>query len=165
MLMKILIEDFPSEEDIEAAIQEAKSFSKWAREEELNAHVTSIKNILTGDNEIFEAMNTHEDSIMADIEKIPITKTQDCFGESVGYGQSKFDFMEKSEFQHSRMGNSECPIALDDQEDAISDFEEPGEMQERSVGEVEFGLRSNREETDEKETGQMQTTVRTFYPD
>ena len=76
MLMKILIEDFPSEEDIEAAILELKAFSKWAREFEHNAHVSSIKNILTGDNEIFEAMNNNEDSIMADIQKIPVIKTQ-----------------------------------------------------------------------------------------
>ena len=33
-LIKILIEEFPAEKDIEDAVTEAKNFSRWARENE-----------------------------------------------------------------------------------------------------------------------------------
>lgn len=59
-----------------------------------------------GEREVYEEIE--DDSIMADITKIPIIKNVGSIGGE--YSDDGFNYAEKSEFEGSRMGGSEFPI-------------------------------------------------------
>jgi hypothetical protein len=125
-LIRILIEEFPPEEDIEHAVKEAKGFSKWAREEERRNNISSIKSVFIGERDDYHSDNdSNEDSIMADIEKVKVVKPADEVregGETSYKEESMMD--EKSELfgdGSRRGGQHDTAIDIDDEE-IISDF-------------------------------------------
>lgn len=125
-LIRILIEEFPPEEDIEMAVREAKAFSKWAREDERRNNISSIKSVFIGEREDYHSDNdSNDDSIMADIEKVKVCKSpDDMVGDSVDYKEESL--IEKSELfgDVSRKGAQEdTAINIDDDDDGgLSDF-------------------------------------------
>ena len=91
-----------------------------------------------------EDENSEEDSIMADVSRVQVIKPpRDEFADSYMPTEERFSMMDEktSMFEGSRMGGSEMPIDIDD-DDMISDFDEPEPEIENKVVEEPMDVNS-----------------------